>query len=214
MQALSIRSSVYLTLVVGIATWSCSVQAGLEDELPPEAYLDPIDQQIARTGTGLPGRPFPCARQESDEGFEIIRSVPTDQCVKMLPAQQYQGFWRNEFEGSRLCLAPASECSFYSEGEKIWLTFAEGAAAYEPADFGGLYEIEIMGRRTSYKGPYGHLAGSDHELIVDRVISIREIEPPPPPPTPAEQEAWWKACEAAGRCMSHGDLEKMREEPQ
>lgn len=91
----------------------------LADEPPPEAYLDPIDQERARLiekpcgkadsdhGCRLlsPGaaemnplvRDAPCAIYTSDE----VRSRPVDQCYRMTGPQHFKGVWIDAFEGSR-----------------------------------------------------------------------------------------------------------------
>lgn len=73
---------------------------------------------------------------------------------------------------------------------------------------GGLYAVEFEGRLTAYRGTYGHFGMYDHEVIVDRLISIRQVEPPPPELTEAELEEEWKRCEAAGMCIRAENIEK------
>ena len=87
-----------------------SARAGLNDRLPPEAYIDPVDQRIAKTGQGIKGRPFPCAREAKEQGISVVTTVDTDRCVRMLKEQRWQGLWRNDFEGSQFCAAPAVKC--------------------------------------------------------------------------------------------------------
>ncbi len=161
---------------------------------PPQAYVDKADRWMAETGKSLPGRPFPCAYTKMYDGVEVIESVETDKCVQMTQPQRWSGLWRNEFEGSQFCPRAAMRCSYESTPSRIWLHWDER----EQPD-GALYAVEFIGRRTRYPGMYGHLGGSEHEIIVDRMISIRQLEPGPKRPTPAEVE-WWKRCEAAGRC--------------
>lgn len=182
---------------VGMVTlgWSAAAQAGFKDKLPLEAYIDPIDQQIARTGVGQPGRPSPCAYEETQMGIKVVVGRPTELCVKMMPSQHWRGLWRNDFEGSRFCPEPATACDYQTPGERIWLSRTPGRPE------GGLYWLEFVGRRTMYKGPYGHMGGSDQELLIDRVISMKELEAPPPPPTKAEIIKQMKACEAAKTCI-------------
>jgi len=36
--------------------------------------------------------------------------------------------------------------------------------------------IEFIGRKTLYPGYYGHMGMSGSEIIVDRVISLKEME--------------------------------------
>lgn len=148
---------------------STGAKAGIEDKLPPEAYVRPLDRQIAESGVGAPGRPFPCMRADVHDGIEILVGEPTEQCVKLAPQERWRGLWRNAFEGSRFCPEPATECDFNTPGDRIWLTAsADGAAD------GMLYRVEFVGRKTLFRGPYGHLGVSDHEVIVDRMISREE----------------------------------------
>jgi hypothetical protein len=178
---------------------SAAAQGGPNDKLPPEAYRDPIDQRIAKTGKGIPGRPFPCAYEGKVDGVETTSESPTEICVKMLPQQRWSGLWRNDFEGSRFCPEPAKTCDQNMPGERIWLSETPGRPE------GGLYQVEFIGRRTMYKGSYGHMGLSDHEIIIDRLIALSEIEAPPPEPTKAEMIAYWKKCEAEKTCIPNWD---------
>jgi hypothetical protein len=159
---------------VGVCAMSlaASAQAGLKDKLPLDAYRNPIDRQIAATGKGVPGKPYPCTYEEFIGGTKGIVSQPTEICVKMLPQQHWRGLWRNDFEGSRFCPAPAKRCTFETPGERIWLSRAPGRAD------GGLYRVDFIGRRTMYKGPYGHMGVFDEELFIDKPIKIELIEEP------------------------------------
>jgi hypothetical protein len=159
-----------MAFLIGCAA---AAQAGLKDKLPSEAYVDPVDQQIARTGIGVAGRPYPCSYEEVEGGVEVVAFRPTELCVRMLPEQHWRGLWRNDFEGSRFCPEPAKTCGYDSPGEDIWLSGTPGQSR------GGLYRIDFMGRRTMFKGPYGHLGMSDQELVIDRVLSMQEVEAPP-----------------------------------
>ena len=189
----------YGSLAIAVLGWASVARAGFNDTIPPEAYINPIDQQIARTGKGMPGRPYPCSYEEVVDGTKVIASSPIDRCVKMSPEQHWRGVWRNDFEGSRFCPEPATTCDHKTPGERIWLSGTPG----QPQ--GGLYQMDFMGRRTMYKGPYGHMGGSDQELVVDRVISMKEVEAPPPPPTKAEMIKYFKECEAAKTCIPNWD---------
>lgn len=171
---------------------------------PPEAYIDPVDRQIAESGEGIFGRPYPCALEKLEQGDTVVMFIPTDQCVKMLPAEEWHGLWRNDFEGSHFCAAPASTCDFDAMEDRVWL---------EPGpmqgEVGALYEVRFVGRKTMFKGGYGHMGVSDYEIIVDRPIFINMVQAPPQPMSEAEAEAWRERCEKAGNCMSHETLKKM-----
>ena len=160
----------YAFAAISVCCSATIAHAGLNDKLPPEAYRSPIDQQIARTGKGIPGRPYPCSYSHIENGQEVIESQPTELCVKMQPQQRWRGLWRDDFEGSRFCPAPARECTHDSPGEQIWLSETPGRPD------GGLYRVEFIGRKTMYKGPYGHMGVFDQEITIDRPISIELIE--------------------------------------
>lgn len=166
----------YALFGIAAAGWAAAASAGLNDKLPPEAYRNPVDRQIVETGKGVPGRPYPCSYEEVVSGHKAIASTPTEFCVKMLPQQRWRGLWRAAFEGSRFCPEPAETCDDNTPGEQIWLSRTPG----QPT--GGLYRVDFIGRRTMYKGPYGHFGMFDQELIMDRVISIKLIEDAPPVP--------------------------------
>jgi hypothetical protein len=114
----------------------------------------------------------------------------------MQPQQRWRGLWRNDFEGSRFCPGPATQCQMDTPGDIIWLD-AERATRNEPD--GALYAVELLGRRTAVKGEYGHMGGSDHDLIVDRFISMKKVRRPL---TEAEGQAMLNHCRAGARCSS------------
>ena len=163
------HSSMLRLLFVLIGCLSCSVSASadIENKLPVEAYIDPIDRQIAATGVGIPGRPSPCAYEKTDERGTYVIEVPTDQCVKMLSKQHWRGIWRNQFEGQLFCPDPCGP-----KGDLIWMTDRTKTRRNTKE---GVYRIEFEGRQTMYRGSYGHFGLADHEVIVDRMISIRRV---------------------------------------
>jgi hypothetical protein len=130
------------------------------------------------------------------------QSMATDQCYKMDDVRRWRGLWANDFEGSLFCPVPANGCPSDSEDDQIWLEFADPATrAKLPHPGGGLYAIDFYGRRTRYKGLHGHFGMAEHEIIVDRLVSIREIKAPPPEPTKAEIVAEMRRCEADRTCI-------------
>jgi hypothetical protein len=92
----------------------------------------------------------------------------------MLPRQRYRGVWINEFEGSRFYPGRSTVPTSRDEAH-IWLEVEHSSLAGLVPD-GRAFLLEIEGRRTMYPGPFGHLGGADHELIVDRVISATLIQ--------------------------------------
>jgi hypothetical protein len=146
----------------------------LDDLPPPEAYLRLEDRLSARLiDWGIRWR-YPCTSTERDGDIEMLHHLETDQCVRMGPKQRFRGLWNNEFEGSRFCAAPAEECSYISRGEDVWLSFSPEMERTGEV-VGGVYSIDFIGRQTLFPGSYGHMGGSDEEVIVDRVIAMRRV---------------------------------------
>ena len=134
------------------------------NETPPKAYLDWRDRVIARTGWPMFGRVAPCMPRKQDGWVEI----PTARCVQMQPPQRWRGLMYADFEISRFCPAPATVCGYGGKRPAIWMS---GALRHGL----GLYEVELVGRRTVYPGSFGHLSDYDYELVVDRFISTKAI---------------------------------------
>lgn len=154
---------------------------------------------IVRFGLPVVGI-WPCpGREETIENTTVYVGQPTDQCYRMEPQRRWIGLWRDEFEGSRFCPAPETQCSNETSGDIIWLD-VERVTRKQPD--GALYAVELLGRRTAVRGHHGHLGGSDHELIVDRFISIKKVGPPL---TKAQSEAELQRCLSGKRRCSSWD---------
>lgn len=190
-----VRQFIGALVLLTTAVTAGRVFAGPTDVLPPTAYVDPVDQQIVTTGRAVGGRQEPCYRDASVSAGNERRRIPWQQCVKMLPPQLWQGLWRNDFEGSQFCPLAVSDCHIFSMKEKI---------ALEPGPMpgleGALYRVEFIGRKTKYRGPYGHFGTQDHLMVVDRVIAIKMVRPPQPPWSRERFEAEYKRCQQAGNC--------------
>lgn len=173
----------------------------LRETYVPESYARLEDQRAAARLRAGYQAPVPCASYSVDSRIPVSKSLPDDLCFKFAPAQRMQGLWRNEFEGSQFCAAPARRCSgsdhYPFEPGVASLQFARPASAIDGLYPGGLYAIDFVGRRTVFDGSYGYGFFSQ-EVIVDRLISIREVEPPPA--MTKELPAGWKRCTAQGQC--------------
>jgi hypothetical protein len=169
---------------------------------PPEAFIRREDQAaMERIRAGFDA-PAPCANIER-----------VDQCVRFTKPQRIRGLWRDEFEGSDFCKSPARTCAFRSPETSTWLSFADPKLERRQPT-GALYVIDFIGRRSLYAGigMYGHMGMSANEVIVDRMISIKQLEAPPPPPSKAEIIKHWKECEAAKSCIPNWEeINKMKE---
>lgn len=182
---------------------------------PPKAYVRWQDRLEAATGLPLFGFGGPCYHWHDDKFGGYYGSIPFDQCYKMDPPRRWRGLWRNDFEGSQFCPWPATNCGYVASDKRIgplyWLSasvpFPE---AIKKRRLGGLYAIEFVGRKTTYRGRYGHVGMSDEEIFVDRLISIREVEAPPKP-TKDQLEEMKQNCRTIPSC-SVPELEKQQME--
>lgn len=160
-------------------------------------------QQIAST---FPGMTDACLRKVQKKGINTFADR-TEQCFHMTPRQRWRGVWRSNFEGQSFCPAPARDCIDDPPGGDIWLTFSEQLPHSKMQSIGGLYEIEFIGRKTVHPGRFGHFGMFDHEMVVERVISLRELEPPPM--SKADMEKWEKDCKASKICWTNKELEPL-----
>jgi hypothetical protein len=171
----------------------------------PEAYIRPEDQEKAQRLSDGYSAPFPCSYDKVELGTHVIASLPTDQCFKMTTPQRMRGLWRNDFEGQAFCAAPARECPAGKWKPKepgvAWIDFASSLPGSADTPPGGLYEIDFVGRETAYPGLYGEYGFYNHEVVVDRLFSITEVEAPPPQPNKDEMIKDLKECEKAKTCV-------------
>jgi len=166
----------------------------------PEIYLRAEDQERARSldkpcqetdvGHGCwrfndhLAREAPCTHIDAG----IIVGIPVDQCFKMEEPRRYRGIWIDEFEGQAFIPEGTDPPRWPSPGSTSpgWrerLERARAASIWLDVERVGLehkggrkMRIDFVGRKTLYPGYYGHLGMSGSEIIVDRVISLKEIE--------------------------------------
>jgi hypothetical protein len=156
-----------------VPIFACFLIAGCEETRTAET-TKPERYSAQQIREALPGITEACIAKLQRDNTGM---VPADQCFDMQEARRFRGLWRDDFEGSRFCPAPAQECTFDTAGDRIWLDFSFSVPADQKRKaFGGLYEIDFIGRRTAVPGRYGHLGMFDAEIIADRMISMKEIE--------------------------------------
>lgn len=121
----------------------------------------------------MPGVSEACWDKVRYGGIEAFPSQ-VDACYAMTAPAVWRGLWRNAFEGSRFCPEPAKECSTKTPGDIVWLTKPENGRLAKLPPLGDLYRIEFVGRRTAVRSPqgHGHLGFAQHEIVVDRLISL------------------------------------------
>ncbi|WP_404334333.1 hypothetical protein AB2M62_12980 [Sphingomonas sp. MMS12-HWE2-04] len=133
------------------------------------------DEQVASLREGLPGISEQCLQMARDGGVEAIPSA-VDQCFKMTPSQHWHGLWRDDFEGRRFCPAPARQCSIETPGPKIWPRFKDEKRPIGNQATGKLYAVEFIGRRTQSPGAHGHMAQSEHAILIDQLLAISPVD--------------------------------------
>jgi hypothetical protein len=149
---------------------------------PAKAYQDWGDRLTVATGIPFSGLDGPCVDKiEEQDGAYIYHMRPTSKCYRMTEPKRWHGIWTNEFEGSRFCEGAKSDCPYVGRDRRtqpqVWLGSEHSWSQKHKAlaSQGTLFEIEFVGRRTLYEGSYGHMGMSDHEIVVDRIISMRKI---------------------------------------
>ena len=118
---------------------------------------------------------FCIKRLQSGDGS----AIPDEKCYKFGPPQRMHGTWAAVFEGSQFCPGDAKSCDPGRGKPGMWLSFAEPVNLDWNAVTGGEYALDFIGRRTTYPGHYGHMGGWDQEVLVDRIISMKQLKAPP-----------------------------------
>ena len=124
-----------------------------------------------------PGMTDACLSKLRTGGFEAM-PVETDQCFRMAPAERWRGLWARDFELSRFCPTPARECSYDTPGQQIWLSFSSRVPDADRLE-SGLYAMDFLRRKTADRGHFGHASQYNHEIVVDRIIAVKELPPQP-----------------------------------
>ena len=196
-----LRPQLALALVSGCYG---SAIAGLLDPPRPEALARAEDQERARlsskacteadVGRGCFRygnqliREAPCSYHISSGAIGFL---PIDQCYRMDKPRRFKGVWIDAFEGQRFIPEgttphewPRTEPTSSGWKEQadraiaaaIWLDVDRVKLGHDFRNGGRRMLIEFVGRKTMYTGSYGHMGMSGNEIIIDRVISIKEIE--------------------------------------
>ncbi len=192
-----------VTVAVACTMLSLGIAKAATQE-KPEMYLRAEDQERARSldkpchetdvGHGCWRfndhlvREGPCTHH-IDAG--IIAGIPIDQCYKMEEPRRYRGIWIDEFEGQAFIPEgteppqwPSPEATSHGWTERheraraasIWLDVERAGLEHHFNKGGRRMRIDFVGRKTLYPGYYGHMGMSGSEIIVDRVISLKEME--------------------------------------
>jgi hypothetical protein len=166
----------------------------------PARHQKISDAELRQMRVEMPGITDDCLEKIKWGGIQAA-PAQADQCFKFEKPRRWKGIWINQFERQRFCPNPPERsCPKNSTTNQnyVWLEFAS-EPSIKPGS-GGVYELEFIGRRSVGAGVFGHFGMSPNEIIVDHIISLREVEAPPPPATKAEIEGLRKACLANHTC--------------
>jgi len=191
-----------LTIAVTCAMLSLGIAEAAAQE-NPEVYLRAEDQEKARSlnkpcqetdvGHGCWRfndhlvREVPCKHYK---GGGMIEVAPIDQCYKMDEPRRYRGIWIDEFESQGFIPegteppqwpGPDHPPGWEEQLERaraaaIWLDVERAGLEHHFDKGGRRMRIDFIGRKTLYPGYYGLMGMSGSEIIVDRVISLKEME--------------------------------------
>jgi hypothetical protein len=178
------------------------------------AYLhfnDKVAGQMLRWG--IPWR-FPCSEIKEQAGDGSGGELWEERCYRFGPSGHMHGLWRNAFEGSQFCAAPARQCPDRPPAQKVdhyrdnvWLQFRAFPRGWDDTPPGGLYLVDFIGRSSQYEGIFGHMGMSKYEVIVDRLLSIKLLEAPPPGQMTKEHiDGYLKECAGAQICMPNSEV--------
>jgi len=130
------------------------------------------EQTLKRIRSDYPGITKACL-----DDIRYGKPMPNrvDKCFKMTPAQQWRGLWRDDFEGSVFCPAPARHCNLTDPSAEIWLSFADASRPNGKQPTSRLYQVTFVGRQTMKPGGYGHMGLFKYEVIVDHLLKFAPI---------------------------------------
>ncbi len=137
-----------------------------------------------RSGEALNRKP-PCLEYENGA---LRRSIPFDQCYRMMTPSYYRGVWIDAFEGQTFTPerpkridGASTPAAIGSRNERdrtqethSWIDTSRVSIEHKSKIVGQRRFIEFIGRQTMYPGGYGHMGLSTSYIIVDRLVSIRD----------------------------------------
>lgn len=111
-----------------------------------------------------------------------IQHVGEEACFRFGPPARMQGVWLPEFEGSSFFQNARVRPTRDFSRSQTWLDLDSRVVLPKLGvrDDGELkaVAVDFVGRRSIFPGMYGHLGGSRHYIIVDRLISAKLLPDP------------------------------------
>lgn len=177
----------------------------------PQRQPKMSDTQLQLMRSEMPGMTAECLDKVKWGGIEAM-PTKVDECFRFSRPQRMQGLWRNQFEGSEFCESSVRQCPSAQVATDLAsftaLEMQQPLPGYEDTPPGGLYAIDFIGRRSIGLGlfPLG-MGGAKNAVLVDRLLSIKLIEPPPPGQMTKEHIAGYlKDCAGKPICMPNSEV--------
>ena len=123
------------------------------------------------------------------EGIQARILDDPSACIPYSSSQRMSGIWVHGFEYSAFFAGARSwhEVSHQAFDPRYKLTWLSGPATFPmPSNQARMIEgfsvsrVELIGKRSLCASGYGHLGGSEHEVIVERFLTIAPDEAPSP----------------------------------
>lgn len=153
-----------------LSTSACSDRSSIA-----APYKNTWDRFIIQLGFGFGYQP--CYRNEKTRYGDVLGFIGNEQCYRFNPPVRMRGIWLDEFEGSEfLPNATKAPAGWPYSRDAIWLDFTRHESLL--ANGNGerrAFAIEFIGRRATFPGSYGHLGGSRHLVIVDKLLSANPV---------------------------------------
>jgi hypothetical protein len=153
---------------VGLATVALFMEGcNPTSNAPAKSYRSLTDQWIVRLGLPRVGI-WPCKDDKLD----------FDECYKMEPSREWRGLWVTQFEDYHFCPNAEQTCASAKQPRyRLW--WNRKVFTHRPpvgAKTNRSYELEFIGRSTKYS-----VDGWDshNEIVVDRLISMKDLGPTP-----------------------------------
>lgn len=105
--------------------------------------------------------------------------LPTDACFKLRPPERLSGIWQDRLDGSIL-LPGAVSPDALRHPQEIWINrdqLIPDHANRIPTTGTRVLWVSFVGRRTPAGKGYGSWSEARGEVMVDRVIAIRDLGP-------------------------------------
>ena len=150
----------------------CMFAAGCQpSERKNEPSLSVADVQSFRKE--YPGLTEQCLQRLREGGIEAMPD-DSDDCFKFDDARRWAGVWEHYMEHSTFCAEGTAPCPDDPK-DALWLEFTGPEPLQGRYPPGGRFTVEFIGRRNVGQGAFGHAGVYRNAVIVDRMISIKEV---------------------------------------